>query len=135
MQRIIGLLALLLIAVSSFAKPIREVEKPVFDLQAMLGESNWGTVSYDRSSKTISIKGHETWDAEGVVRADGSIFLLWTLKATGEPAPGLYHIKDLKLDGHWNYASKVITDENGEMQGLTYHDQVYKLTRQADSDQ
>lgn len=96
---------------------------PVVDLSMA---SNWGKVSHDAGSGAITITGHPLWDAVGEVRKDGSVFLLWTLKSTGQPCPGVYKVhSDKSLTGAWGFGGSVIVEPDGSLSGETHDDQIY----------
>lgn len=116
------LLAALLISVAAFAKPdipAPPTKKTTLNLSA---DTNWGKLTH--AGNVISIKGHPQWDAEGYVRADGSVYLLWTLKSTNAPAPAVYKIVDRELRGSWGYSHEVRVEPDGSLSGETRPDRV-----------
>ena len=89
-------------------------------------ESNWGTVK--QLGKAISISGHPVWFAEGHIRADGSVYLCWTLRATEEPCPGVYKVTGAKeFSGTWGRSTSVKVEEDGSLSGETSPDRVYEV--------
>ena len=88
------------------------------------GPTNWGTVSW--AGKRIAVEGHECWEAAGYVRDDGKVFLIWTFRSDGRPAPGLYEFKDGGLNGEWGWATDVQIGEDGMLTGDLHTDRIYR---------
>jgi hypothetical protein len=118
MKTIISLVAVAVLVTVNLAKPIvplapKVKAKPIRPDIAM--ESNWGTIRVfgDR----VVIAGHEQWNAEGVFRPDGKVFVMW-VEASGRRGPGVYEItNDQKLgtvlQGHWGYEDAVEVGQDG----------------------
>lgn len=99
---------------AAFATPIpkdppKKIVPPtklsVPDLEALLGESNWGDVTQTAGSTAFEIDGHPVWFATGQILPDGIITIIWTLRRTEEPCPGSYRLVGKELVGEWGYAS------------------------------
>jgi len=92
-------------------------------------ESNWGKVKV--TGKQISITGHPVWFAEGHIRDDGTVLLIWTLRATDEPCPGVYRIvpngAKPKLEGEWGRSGTVTIEKDGSLSGATQSDRVFEI--------
>lgn len=90
---------------------------PIADL-AM--ECQYGTVQ--QAGRLLSIEG-PVWKAAGEIRKDGSVFLLWTEKASGRVAPSVYPAMGKEanglrfLTGRWGWSDEVAIDENGKLNG------------------
>ena len=54
--------------------------------------------------------------------------MIWTLKDTGRPAPGVYAWDGKSLIGVWGYAEEVTIEEDGRLKGEGLRpDRIYKL--------
>lgn len=84
----------------------------------IVGPTNWGVLT--QSGKLLAFNGDPTWDGAGEIRADGTVVIVWTLKSTSEPCPGIYDApreSDGALVGVWGYSSKgVHIDDDGNLQ-------------------
>lgn len=108
-------------------KPVAPMAKARF-VPVLPVETNWGTI--EQQGRNFRITGHPTWDGVGEIRADGTVYLLWRLLSTGEPAPSVYRItkgdNGNELHGFWNYAENCRV-ENGELKGLDRRDVIRRL--------
>ena len=104
--------------------------KPVPKL--VQGPTNWGEL--EQNGRNFKLTGHPVWEAVGVIRPDGKIFILWTLLADGEPCPGLYRANDDgTLTGEWAYGYEVMTDpKTGAMSGPFRADRIYAVEVEPD---
>lgn len=109
-----------LLAFTIFAKPDRPTPKKDAPIPNLAGPSNWGQISQD--GRKITVTGHERWTAEGEIRKDGTVYLLWTQVSDGKRAPGLYQVKDEGIFGLWNWGEYVEVLPSGEMKGLELSD-------------
>lgn len=93
------------------------------------GETNWGILSAVGGNFTLT--EHPQWDAIGQIRRrkDGStwVFILWTLKTTGEACPGVYRIEGNQLVGQWGHAEQVQVNDDGEITGNPLPDVVRRV--------
>ena len=101
----------------------------------IVGQTNWGVLT--QSGNRLAFNGHGQWDGVGEVRRDGSVAVVWTLKSTGEPCPGVYappREKDGALVGKWGYASRgAHIDADGVLQaragGYLHDDTTHALAK------
>ncbi len=107
------------------AKPDKTPPKsvPVPDL-SHLGETNWGEFKQD--GRKLTLRGNSHWEADGEIRKDGKVWLVWTLLSDGKRAPGLYDVKDKTLVGLWAYGEDVTIEDDGTVTGLRFGDQIYR---------
>ena len=96
------------------------------------GQTNWGKLH--QQGRNFKLTGHREWEAVGVIREDGRIFILWTLLADGEPCPGMYRANaDGTLTGEWAYGYEVKTcPKTGTMTGPFRSDRIYAVEVQPD---
>lgn len=88
---------------------------PPPEIPQIAGECQYGTI--EQFGRKVSISG-DTWDAIGEIRSNGrTMFLLWTLKSSGRPAPSVYKFPDGKITGLWGYGEDAIVDDEGELHG------------------
>jgi len=119
-------LAILAIALSASAKPVPKKDTPpavkpaIPMIPTLPAHTNWGAVT--QSGRAVQSSGHPVWDGIGEFRADGKVFILWTLKATGDPCPGVYDWTEGELRGHWGFASDVSVNGKGELEGTLSRD-------------
>jgi hypothetical protein len=99
---------------------------PIPDLS---GLTNWGLM--EQSGRQLRLTGHPVWEAVGNIKANGEVYLLWTLLSNGQPAPSLYKVVEgihgKELHGNWNYAENVTVDKDGKIEGLNRPDVVRKI--------
>lgn len=113
------------IALSAPDRPTpKEQKKSIPDMPT--GETNWGELT--QQGINFKLENHPIWDGIGLIREDGKISLVWTLRATGEPCPGVYSLDDDgSLKGLWGYSSRVKIEDDGSISGQTYADKTYRL--------
>ena len=113
-----------LCAATLMAKPERKDAPPPkkeVRLPDISGDSRWGFIT--QKGRAITITGHDQWEASGEIRADGKLLVTWIPTGTDRAGPGLYEIKaNGSIEGSWNYADRVSTDKDGNLQGLTQPD-------------
>ena len=129
-MRTIAILFLFAIPLAVDANPDKPAPKSEQKKAApviVTGLTNWGTVQ--RSGNVLKIEGHPVWDAIGEIRPDGkTVYLLWTLKATNEPCPSVYHVHaDGSLDGVWGYGGMCHVDDKGDLVGVTHSDRIHSV--------
>lgn len=126
----IAILVLMIGAAFALAKPDRKDEPkqpsppPIFRLPA---ECQYGTITM--TGKAISIEG-PVWTARGEVRADSSIYLLWTERATDRVAPSVYRVEGAPppaIVGRWGFAPEAFVNDAGEMDGSHHGDRIFKV--------
>lgn len=130
MRTIAAIMILFTVALTTDAKPDKPApkaeQKKAMPPVIVSGLTNWGTLT--QSGTSIKLEGHPVWDAIGNVRPDGRVYILWTLKATSEPCPGVYNVnKDGSLDGLWGYGGRCQVDEKGDLVGDTHSDRIYSV--------
>jgi hypothetical protein len=123
-----------LVVTFAAAKPIPPVPKqPAPEVKKLpdlekLNPTNWGIIR--QAGRNFTLTEHPVWEAQGVIREDGSISLLWTMLATGEPCPGEYEIADDDgkpfLQGVWGYSNEGEV-KDGKTVGLPRPDRVYRV--------
>ena len=96
------------------AKPERQPPKempknPEPLLLKICGQTNWGFLT--QAGRQLAWHGDPVWDGLGEIRMDGKINIIWTLRATGEPCPGVYDAprEDGALSGSGVTAARVST--------------------------
>lgn len=95
------------------------------NLEAMLGDTNWGTVT--QRGRDIEIADHPDWSAVGRIRDDGKVFLLWTDLRNGGACPSVYDVTEHGLQGLWGRGDEgAAIDATGNMTGPVRTDWVYK---------
>lgn len=102
-------------------------EKQKYPDLGQFSPSNWGTVTFAPESGQFTFDGHPQWFAVGHVRKDGRIFILWTLRATDEPCPGVYDMVDGNWTGKWGHSSSCQIDGDGNLVGTVMSDSIYKV--------
>ena len=102
-------------------------EKQKYPDLLALCPTQYGKVLYNRETGELALVGHAGWEANGRVRKDGKIFLLWTSKSNGEPAPGIYELIDGNLVGRWGWGHSAFVDTDGELKGSTSPETLYKV--------
>ena len=95
------------------------------DIAAMLGESNFGTVT-QRGSE-VFFSGHSSWEASGRIRADGTILLVWTLPGSQTLHLGVYQIVNGELHGHYGRDENVTIEPDGSLSGRTNSERLYRV--------
>lgn len=109
--------AVVMIGITSFAPdrpPEKKPEPAPVVIPQIEGECQYGVIS--QVGRRIAING-DTWDASGEIRADGkSMFLLWTLKSSGAPAPSVYRFEG-GIIGLWGWGEDAILDDEGNLHG------------------
>lgn len=130
---LIGLTLVASLVITSSAAPVRPdsyrvpTTPPPIAVPDLRGPWNWGELTqFDR---TIQIKGSPVWEAVGVIRKDGKVQLLWTKKASGEPCPAVYAIKEGKLVGHYGYSGQAWVGESGELEGNILSETLFRVER------
>jgi hypothetical protein len=134
LRSIIAAMFAALVVTFAIAKPIPpapKVQAPEVkklpDLEK-LNPTNWGVI--EQAGRNFTITGHSIWEAQGRIRDDGSVFVLWNLLATGEPCPGEYEIaiEDGKvfIKGDWGYSHEGEV-KDGKTVNLPRPDRIYHL--------
>lgn len=116
---VVAIMALMIGAALACAKPDRETPKksPASPIPATC---QYGKISVN--GKSVSLAG-PIWIAEGKLREDGSLFLLWTEISSGRIAPSIYRIDEKGINGLWGWSDEVFEDE-GVLKGTTRGDTI-----------
>jgi len=105
---------ILLLALATDRRPIGDVAAPV---PYVAGEYHEGRMF--QAGRELRLVGHG-WRAEGAVREDGSIFLVWISASSGFVAGfGIYRTDECDLVGR--YATRI---ENGELARPSWHERL-----------
>ena len=94
----------------------------LFQASTIEGPSNWGEVKQD--GKKVQLEGHPCWIANGEIRKDGKLFLLWVELATGRTAPSVYTISKAGIVGEWGWGTECEVLENGTLVGRLMSDRI-----------
>lgn len=108
----------------AMAAPARDIPNKLPDIA---GETNWGTLSQVGDGRKITITGNAHWEATGEIRKDGSVYVLWILTETGQPAPGVYRIDGTDLIGVWGWSNNVTHEADGTLTGALMEDTIRKV--------
>ena len=91
------------------------------------GLANWGDLTMLGKTQ-FRLDNHPVWFGVGRIRDDGKIILIWTLRATDEPCPGVYTVNEKgELVGEWGYAHDTKIEDDGRITGNVRSDRVYLL--------
>lgn len=107
--------ALLLFTCVVSAKPERKAppsaKQPTPKVVPVIaGESAWGSIA--QIGRKVHVSGHPMWEADGVIRKDGKLYVVWTLLSDGRQAPGLYTIQDDgEIKGSWTWEAEEVETE------------------------
>lgn len=93
------------------------------NIPVLPNSTNWGKLT--QVGKDFRIEGHPNWDAVGRIRDDGKVFVLWSLRSTGDPCPGVYEIKCGELIGLWGFGTEVEIKNDGSIGGEVRADRIY----------
>jgi|ERR1019366_9704083 hypothetical protein len=114
--------AMIVVGIAFATPPDRQPPTPKA-IPDIAGKCAWGEIY--QWGRSISIEGDAEWTAEGEIRQDGTIRILWrwlddARAPDAEGFPGVYRLNaDGSITGDWGLLEDISEDGQGNLHGLT----------------